>query len=125
MLGAPGRWVSPAARSRGGLPLTVDRGVRRWGGRQVHLGDLPASRSARRLAAGVWAATLPRLAALGAVGAAAAAAALLHALPGAPAAPRSAHRRVLRDRAGRPFLPHHSCNHECLLVVPQQADAAP
>ena len=47
---------------------------------------MPANRSARRLADGVWHATLPRLAAFGAAAAAAAAASALHALPGAPAA---------------------------------------
>ena len=48
---------------------------------------MPAKRSARRLADGVWRATLPRLAAFGAAAAAAAAATALHALPGpAPSA---------------------------------------
>ncbi len=51
---------------------------------KVHLGDMPASRSARRLADGVWRATLPRLAAFGAVTAAAVGASLAHVLPGAP-----------------------------------------
>ncbi|KAK9837254.1 hypothetical protein WJX81_002082 [Elliptochloris bilobata] len=51
------------------------------GAAQVHLGDMPASRSARRLANGVWRATLPRLAAFGAFAAAAVAASVLHALP--------------------------------------------
>ena len=60
--------------------------------RQVHLGDMPAKRSARRLADGVWRATLPRLAAFGAAAAAAAAATALHALPGAASLPDNAYR---------------------------------
>jgi hypothetical protein len=50
----------------------------------VHLGDLPANISGRRLGDGIWRATLPRAALLAASAIGSIAGALTHTLPGMP-----------------------------------------